>query len=336
MIKDTAFISERRRDVSATIRKIAAAAGVSPATVSRVLNNYPYIKPKVRSLVISTARRMHYTLFTGCIALIIPDHANFSGYLGLILAALRKEAYQRRYAVEIVSECDVQRIGMHLFDGGIAVLYRTGLEKQWGKEQALPLVCINSAGYRNDGVLRISSDNMQGITLALDYLKHRGHRNIIFLHTDRRTPADATDTRERQQCYLSWMNRNAPGIAPAVIEYDGPGSVSFTGLQKQGATAILCPGEGAAAEIFFELRQQGLRVPDDISVIGMEHDELSRTLYPPETTLSQNWALLAHTAFDTLERLIRKLPAADQNLPYTLIERESVASVSHPPQYAVK
>ena len=68
----------------------------------------------------------------------------------------------------------------------------------------------------------------------------------------------------------------------------------------------------------------------------MEHDELSRTLYPPETTLSQNWALLAHTAFDTLERLIRKLPAADQNLPYTLIERESVASVSHPPQYAVK
>lgn len=102
MIKDTAFISGRRRDVSATIRKIAAAAGVSPATVSRVLNNYPYIKPKVRSLVISTARRMHYTLFTGCIALIIPDHANFSGYLGLILAALRKEAYQRRYAVEIV------------------------------------------------------------------------------------------------------------------------------------------------------------------------------------------------------------------------------------------
>ncbi len=52
MIKDTAFISGRRRDVSATIRKIAAAAGVSPATVSRVLNNYPYIKPKVRSLVI--------------------------------------------------------------------------------------------------------------------------------------------------------------------------------------------------------------------------------------------------------------------------------------------
>lgn len=324
-----------RKKMSCNIRELAKQAGVSPATVSRVLNDYPYVKPEVRKRVIAAAQKNNYSLYKNCYLVILPENANFGGYLGLILKALQKEAFQRNYHLSISTEQDLSYTsGAHLFDGVISLQVKTGLEKRWSMNEILPMVCVNSLGQKSSNILRVSSDNRQGIYLALDYLKSKGHSRIAFVATDSRLPEDSVDVQERQQFYRKWVQENFPGFKPVFCSLPtqnlcGRKAGSFLKeLIRDGITALLVPGEGASALLYYHLNAQKIKVPRDLSIIGMEHKEISFALTPPETAIGQNWDLLAAGAFDTLEKIQQKIPVHDLSIPFQLFERKSVADLN--------
>lgn len=321
--------------MSSNVRALAKEVGCSPATVSRVLNDYPYVKPELRKRIIRAAQKHNYSLYRNCFLVIIPENAFFSGYLGLILQELQIEASRRNYHLSIATEQDLAfTSGAHLFDGVISLQGRIGLEKRWSSNEVLPMVCINSIGKADDNILRVSSNNKQGIFLALDHLKANGHRRIAFIAPDIRQPEDATDTQERQKFYKQWMQKNCPEIEPLISAFP----FSETGRSKrilmlkeliqQGITAFLVPGEGVSTPLYYHLNLLNIKIPEDISIVGMEHDHVSFALSPAETTIGQNWSKLAQGAFDVLEKIHSKAPVHDLSIPFLLNDRGSVRNLN--------
>ena len=102
------------------IRLLAKEAKCSPATVSRVLNNYPHVKSELRRRVLYAAQKLNYSLTRNSFLIIIPENPDFCGYLGLVLNALQEEAALRDYHLTIMKEKDLSSAdGLCCFDGCI-------------------------------------------------------------------------------------------------------------------------------------------------------------------------------------------------------------------------
>ena len=322
--------------MNCNIRFLAKEANCSPATVSRVLNNFPYVKPEIRSRVIAAAKKYNYSLSRNCFLVIIPNSANFLGYLGHILKHLLEEATRRNYHLTITSEENLSfSNGTFLYDGVISIPSTKGLERRWGENEVLPMICLNSQGKAEDNILCVSSDNRQGIFMALDHFKAYGHRNIAYVTIDNRTPENTTDIEERERFYKEWMKKYNPGIKPEIlnisidnINREHYWNQNLQALLQKGITALLIPGESTSVYLYRWLNKMGLQIPQDVSVIGMEHEVLSSSMTPPETTIMQDWEKLASAAFDTLENMIKKSEIQHTVIPYKLINRNSVANLN--------
>ena len=311
----------------ASVREIARHAGVSKATVSRVLTGYQYVSRNTRSIVLKAARELGH-VFQRSITIIIPNCPNFAGYLGIMLTALQCEIQQNGYATDILFERDYYGLDETLTDGAIAVLGNLGLEQQWGRQHpTIPLVCINSAANRLDRILKVSSDNRQGVFLALDHLAKHGHKRIAMLRVTQITQAiSSQDVQEREKAFLEWHKLHANREPLPFLNYPDDGtSHSFTHWRELGCTAILCTGEGAQLPFLADLRQRQIRIPQELSVLGWEHPSVSPYTSPPLTTISQDFPGLAALAMKKLLARIRVLPIPETELlPYRLVKRQSV------------
>ena len=310
--------------MSVNVRKIAKFASVSPATVSRVFNDYPHVKLDVRRRVIEAALSLGYTPQNNIVWLILPGDYYFSCYQRNMLQTLYKEADQRNIHLLMVSEKDIPLLGgLYLCDGVISLPYRVGLERKWGAAEVLPMICINSQGHPGDNILRVASNNRQGVTLALEHFKSKGHKRIVFINMDSHHPQDSTDTLERQTTYIQWMQENFPDV-PSEIIYYFEIDFQFRQLIDKGVTALFVPGEDATTELLRCAKHQNIRIPEDISLIGMENDHTHSIFSASITTIGQNWSLIAATVYDLLGKLIRKQPASDQFIDFEFNERSSV------------
>jgi LacI family transcriptional regulator len=100
------------------------------------------------------------------------------------------------------------------------------------------------------------------------------------------------------------------------------------GFLESGATAILCGNDLIAKGVIDECKARGLRVPEDISVIGFDDIPLASALVPPLTTIRQERNELGRCAYVMLESLIRHIPISRTLMRPTLIERDSATRVS--------
>ena len=207
--------------------------------------------------------------------------------------------------------------------------FRIGFEKRWGAAEALPMVCINSQGRPGDNILRVSSNNRQGVTLALEHFKSKGHKRIVFINMGIHHPLNSTDTLERQTAYTQWMQTNFPGVPPEIICINDE-NFQFRPLLDRGVTAVFTPGEGATAELLRIAREENIRIPEDLSFIGMESEYTHSPSFFSTgiTTIGQNWSLIAAAVYDLLGELISKQPASDQFIDFEFNDRSSVAPPS--------
>lgn len=307
------------------IRQLAKEAKCSPATVSRVLNDFPYVKPELRKKVLMTAQKLNYSLNKNHYLVIIPETPDFCGYLGLILNALQKEACSRDYHLTMMRETDLSASGgAYLFDGCIAIIYKSGLEKRWSKDYVMPMVSLNSYGHISDNILEVSSDNKQGIYAAMDYFRQNNHRNIAMINFDTRSRNEARDIMERNNFYSEYIRENLPDITPVIFETT-PGKYEiYHDIIKKGFTALLIPGEGSLPVIYHDLNQAGIKIPDDLSVITMSHDFFANALQPEPTAIRQDYLQLAACAFDTLEDIRKNKNVGNKKIPYSFIHGKSV------------
>lgn len=312
--------------MKATVRTIAKEAGVSPATVSRVFSGAAKVSPQVRLRVLNAAAQAGYdSREKKNVAVIIPENSGLSGYGGMILESLFLELNSHGFRALAITADDIALLDETVVAGAISVIYRHGLEKMWNKKRAVPLVCINSYGYPIEGVYEVSSNDGQGISAAMNLLYGKGHRRIgmmtnIFDMANSRNSAIRIRTFDafiKSHSDCSGIFRNSmlsTGFLDTVMEF-----VRF------GVTAIIAAGESLAAPVNHILSTCGIRVPEDISLIGFESRHVSEYLHPPVTCLEQRMGRLAELAVELLEKQLRgEHNLKNERVDYNLFIRDSV------------
>lgn len=181
-----------------TITKIAAQAGVSHSTVSRVLNNRPGISDRVRERIICLADKMGYEKkragrIVGIIIRLDPDGMDF--YSSLLLYHLSSALKNAGFRQEIIYEHDLELLDEQVLCGVLSLLPLNHIAKYWSRNYILPLVCLNDYSDLLGGVRAICSNDYQGICQSVEFLTARGHKEIILVSDQ----AETMNTIDRQK-----------------------------------------------------------------------------------------------------------------------------------------
>jgi DNA-binding LacI/PurR family transcriptional regulator len=288
--------------MSVSIKDIAKAAGVSPSTVSRALSDHPRISIETKERIRRLATEMSYspsavarslvTQRTSIIGLAvawvsdpflaqlvegIEDAAQEHGYT-VILSSFYGEPDRER---EVLSTFRERRVdGMIVKSSCLDTDYRS-LFMQFG----LPIVLINRPEY----IYSVSTDNLHGGRLATEYLLDLGHSRIGYIAAEEgmRTNLD------RLEAYKEALQGRGIAFDPALVApgdgyvEGGKGAMSRLLALPSPPTAVFCYNDLTAIGAALAVREAGLQVPGDISLVGFDDIELAAYFHPPLTTVRQ-------------------------------------------------
>lgn len=330
----------RRRPGAAqiTIKEVAAHAGVSVATVSRVFNSLGPVREATSLRVRDSARTLHYVPHplarslsirkTSTVGVLLPElHGEFfSEVIRGIDVAARRRGYHILVSGSHSDQAEMVAVLMAVrgrVDGLIAMspdLEPAALRK----EAAMPVVLLNC---RAPGTPSVTVDNQAGTIAMMNHLARLGHVRIAFI----KGPEKNSDAVERLRAYRAAMRKIADPVR--LIEVDG--DFSETSGYAAGErllrlisrpTAIFAANDAMAIGALCALRGAGVSVPEDIALCGFDDIPIARYVAPPLTTVSVAIDELGRRAFelliDTIEKKRERRPGAE-TLPAKLIIRES-------------
>ena len=337
---------KRQRAGRATIRDIAELAGVSVATVSRVINGRPDVAPETRDVVLRHVREHNFTTNRSARALSV-GRTGFVGftmpfvradYFAAILSGALEAAYEQELRLVLCathSEHDrevslLERLTDGATDGAIILL---------PEESSAELMALQSGEYQfvvadprvalDAGIPAVSASHRAGAKAATDHLLSLGHRRIAHISGPRGWAA----TEERIEGYHAALA--ASGVLPSpalVIEGDFESPSGHAAAQRlldvpDPPTAIFASNDNMAFGVLQAARERGLSVPDDLSVMGFDDAELARIVTPRLTTVRQPLAELGRTAMSLLTRLLegQRVEALRVELATRLVVRDSTA-----------
>lgn len=325
------------------VKDIAARAGVSTATVSRVLNNHPGVSEDVRQSILSLMK----SSLAPTRALHRPPHilvvvgASVGGYLSEITSGIAKYTLEHRTTSEFVfdlktrADLDFLRfVRERRCDGVLELSVKSRPEEVVGLSRlGIPVMVIaEKIEQPHSGYLMI--DSAEGACRVVNYLLLLGHREIFFLANGR---DQSSDLFLRRQGFLRGMQEaGLPVHARRVVEHIPDADTQRSGyLQTQillaespEATAIFAANDEMAYGAMLACREKGLSVPGDVSVVGVDDYRYSSFWNPRLTTLKQPLAEFGYEAMHCLDMyvsgLIEELPK--KIVPGNLVVRESCAA----------
>lgn len=294
---------------------IAAHAGVSEATVSRVLNGKPGVSPTTRQAVLTALDVLGYERparlrqrRAGLIGLIIPELTNpiFPAFAQVIEQALSGYGYTPVLGTQLPGGATEDELVDQLVERGVSgIVFLSGLHADLSADpgrytrlagRGVPFVLVN--GF-NEHVAApfVSPDDRDAAAIAVRHLADLGHRRIgLAVGPLRFVPS----------------RRKAEGFADAVATAGVEGFVQHTlftvegghaaagALLDQGCTGVVCGSDLMALGAVRAARQRGLRVPEELSVVGYDDSELNAFTDPPLTTVRQPVRAMANAAVHTL------------------------------------
>ncbi len=287
---------------STTIVDIAAASGVSVATVSRILNNKPDVAEETRERVLrvmdeigfapQSAWRQIRSGRTGLIAMHVPQEFNPPAHRLIMAAALGVE--DAGYSINIITRplTDPELLGIfrgRQADGAILLEILTDDRRAaLLSEHGYPFVMIGRRAD-NAGLSFVDVDIAQGIDLAVEHLLGLGHSRIAFL---------SVDPVVHQQTYgfATWALRAYElacerSALPVLAGLGGPSAdeLSFAARRLLDAhpeiTALVAPQEQSVIGALKAAQDRGLRVPEALSVVGMVSEPMAEIATPALTTI---------------------------------------------------
>jgi LacI family transcriptional regulator len=331
------------RQQRTTLAAIAAEAGVSLPTVSKVVNGRRDVAPATRALVERLLDERHYTRSgsrrkrcSGLIDLVLPGLD--SPWAVEILRGVEEwgSAHETGVAVSAVRHGNVRPTGWasglasHDTDGVILVIseFTPGQLVQL-RDAGLPLVVVDPANPPLPDVPSVGATNWAGGLAATEHLLSLGHRRIGAIAG----PGDYLCSRARADGYRSALERAGIRFDPALVRN---GDFRHEGGFLRGSelldlpdppSAIFAGSDQQAFGLYESARQRGLRVPQDLSVVGFDDLPVARWVSPPLTTVRQPLAEMGRAAAEMLGDLIegRPLRANRVELSTELIVRESAA-----------
>jgi len=302
MKRGTARIETGDRPVS--LKTLAAFLGVSPATVSLVVNDAPGAKsitPKTRERVLGAAKKFNYkanflarslrTRQSFTIGVIVPEFSE--GYFTMVMNGIEDHLLKSGYLHFVVSHHGrpdlihgyPRLLTERAVDGFILVntLLREPVD--------VPVVAI-SGHKKMRGVTNIMLDHDRSATLALQHLHDLGHRDIAFM----KGPPHALDSEPRWQSIKDIADKIGIRMRPELCVHLQTNSWSpqlgYPAIEDLLAshrdfTAIFCFNDIAAIGAIRAIVDAGLRCPDDISVVGFDDISSSAFTTPSLTTIQQ-------------------------------------------------
>ncbi len=334
----------------ATIREVARECGLSPGTVSNVLNSRnDLVKPETRERVLEAVRRLNYKPTTrtrgdrptlsknlGLVMYAPRGRMLFSqSFTSLLMAGVTEEAINLEWSVTLFMEkmwrdpdTAIRQYCYGQCDGLIisSTSYGAALIGPL-RERGIPFVILGAGnGYKNCHTIDIN--NTEGTRKSTEYLISIGHKRILHL-TGNTTRQSA---KERAQGYLEAMSE--AGLEPQIVEGEftreagadlGDNWKSFTAGYKP--TAVVCPNDASAVGLQTSLLKQGIRCPADVSIMGFDDFEEGRNAPVPLTTVRFPLEQVAAQAVKTLVQICEQEegPPKAQKFAADLVVRDSTA-----------
>jgi len=319
-------------------------------TVSRALNNTGYVSKKTRAKVLAAARELGYVANLSARSLA----GGRTNTLGLVLTNLRTPIF-----AEFAHGVDeaVQKLGMDLLlyttsadpererarvkslssglcDGLLIVLPRASESFLASLEASrVPVVLLNHRGAETP-LPSVGADNYHGARAATEHLLELGHRRIGFITGT----AHSGQSAQRLRAYRDALAAAGVPFEAALVQ---PGNFSqASGLEaarallalKDPPTAIFAANDEMAFGALDAVKDRGLRVPDDVSVLGFDDIPMASQVYPALTTVRHPFRDLAEAAVRLLHGLIEGKGGLKTRLelPSELVVRASTGPVRHP------
>lgn len=338
-----------RKKTKATSIDIAHRAGVSQATVSRVLRGSPLVNAETSRRVEEVARELNYkvdrhasslrTQRSGTLALLLfedptPDdsHINpfFLAMLGSITRACARQNQDLLVSFQQLSddwhadyEDSMKADGLILLGYGDYLTYQSKLETL--VEQGTHFVRWGAVLPDQPGV-SIGCDNYQGGRLVGEHLIGIGRRRIAFLGD---ASSHYPEFYERYRGCEAALRACGGGMdATLQVDAESAEEAGFAGaceLLKRGTRfdAVFAASDLIAFGAMRALGENGLRVPEDVAVVGFDDIPMARFAQPALTTVVQDTTRAGELLVETLGKLVRDEPAESITLPVSLIVRRS-------------
>jgi DNA-binding LacI/PurR family transcriptional regulator len=328
-----------------SIKDIARLAQVTPSTVSRALSGSGRISDATRRRVQTIAQELGYTPSVAARSLVTGASQTFGilaptlsdPYVAAVMGGIEAACLDAGYHLVVASTAGNPRREIEAFrvvmgqqpDGLIILSARAGhAYEQVLKGVEAPVVFINST-QPGERVFSIATDNEYGGWLATRHLLDLGHRRIAYLGG----PTAGRSHQARAAGYRRALQEAGLRFAPElVLPGDGSlaaGRAALARLLAQNAngrpTALFCYNDLSALGLLAEAHRRGLRLPDDLSVVGFDNVPYAEISLPPLTTVDQRKEELGRLAVFTLLAALRGEPVADIRLRGDLIVRESTA-----------
>ena len=327
-----------------TIKEIAERLGVSSGTVSKGLNGADDISESLRDKILETAVEMGYTkksihrqdVRKLCIFIQNIDYYLEEDFGYDVLLGFRQAAFKENWDVEVIPvshDFQVKRpydpfmLGRNISG---ALLIGFELNDPWMEELVhtnVPTVLFDNYIRENAMCGSVGSDSEEGINLAIDHLANLGHRKIAFLDG----PTGSMISESRMDAYKRSMEKHNLAYSNRFIAYEPysleAASKHVSGFVDIGVTAILCGNDTIAMGVIREIKQLGLRVPEDISVIGYDDMPACEQSNPPLTSVRQDRVQLGKCCYYVLYALVNGVSLSRNLLRTTLTVRESTAKV---------
>lgn len=334
-----------------TIYDIAKRTYYSPTTVSKAFNNYSDVREKTRQEIFRVAQEMGYlpnsharTLTTKkswTIGVLFVENTGFGirhPFFSAVIESFKKVAVDKGYALMFISK-DVggkqsgylENCRIRGVDG--VVVFLSDYEDPYFRElleSDIPTVILD---FETTQSHTVCSDNTDGAQLAIEYLVSLGHRKIAHISGGMNTFPGKT----RELGYKNAMKQQGLEVPESYV-VNGAFYSRESGYQAMlellklpdRPTAVFASGDMLALGAIMAVKDSGLSVPLDISVVGYDDIDLAEYVTPALTTIRQDTELLGSRAADILLASIegKQLDKEAVLVPVEVIERESCAPPS--------
>lgn len=329
--------------MTVSIKDVARVAGVSYSTVSRALNDSPRVSRETKESIQRIAADMGYlpsavarslvTRRTNMIGIVVTTITDL--FFAELVHAIEEKALDHRYSVILTNSRGmperelqaIQALRQRRVDGIILVSgcsTETDICSEPGMD--VPLVVINNIHQDHVGH-SVEVDNLGGGMAATEHLLGLGHRRVAHIAG----PPEEWDGVERLTGYVRALETHGIPMDPSLIARGGSQPVHGIDAMQQllslaeRPTAVFCYCDATAMGAMRYVRACGLRVPQDLSIVGFDDIDLAPFFEPPLTTVAQPIQAMGEKAVEMILALRDGEPVEDCVLPSQLVVRESTA-----------
>lgn len=298
------------------IYDVAALAGVSHQTVSRVFNNQPNIRPATKAKVEEAMAQLGYqpnpaarslvTAKSNMIGLLVSDTGLY-GPAGMLNAMERQARQAGYFAITVAVRSDspeaweegIRHLAKMHVEGMATIALRSEvLQLATSIMPNVKMVAID-ADDEADQVRAVGIDNFEGAHMATQHLIELGHRQILHIAG----PSTSSEASSRLRGYQKAMTE--AGLKPSVTQGDWTAETGYrigVELDLDGAapTAIFTANDHLALGLIKALSARGVSIPEDISLVGFDDIPEAPYFLPPLTTVRQDFTQLGELAIQVL------------------------------------